>query len=88
MNLPISTRNHKGYLRIEESLITKFVLPLIVSFNDVTVFVSLNMRNLRYNVLIASNMDSSVFPIVHMLHSLLWFENLMVIFGYVSIAQH
>ena len=42
-------KNHKVYLHIEESLTIQFVLPLILNVNDVTVCLSLNMRNLRYS---------------------------------------
>ena len=58
----MSPRNHKGYLRIEGSLIIKFVIPLILSVNDVTIFLSLNMRNIRDIVLISSNRDWPEFP--------------------------
>jgi len=68
---------------------TKFVLPLILSVNDVTVFQSLNMNNLRGNALISSKKGWSVSLIVHMPHQSLWFGNLVVLFGYVlSIMRH
>ena len=84
----MSLRNHKGYLIIEESLIIRFVLPLILSANDEIVCPSLSMRNLRDNVLVFSNRDWFVYLIVLMLHPLLWFENPMVLFEYASITEH
>ena len=87
-NLLMSLRNFKGYLRIEESLTIRSVLPLILRVNDVIVFLSLSMRILRDTVQIFSNRDWSVCLIVHMLHLLSWFGNLMVQFGYVSITEH
>ena len=44
------------------------------------------MRNLKDNVLTFSNRVWSVCLISIMLHPLLWFGNLMVLFGYVLIT--
>jgi hypothetical protein len=77
-------RNLRVYPLIEESLIIKFVLLLIlISDNDVTAFMSPNIRNLRDNAMISSNNGLSLSHIVRMLHQLLWFGNLMDLFGYV-----
>ena len=84
----MSLKNHKGYLHIEESLITRFVLPLILSVSDVIVFLSLSMRNLKDNVTIFSNKDWSECLIARMLYLLSWFGNRIVLFGYVSITKH
>jgi hypothetical protein len=86
--LMLSPNNHKVYLRIDGSSIMQLFSPRIVSGNDVTVFLSLNMRNLRESVLISSNRNWSVFLIVRMMHLSLWFGNLIVLFGYASIIEH
>ncbi len=88
MNLKTSLRNNKGYLHTEESFITRFVLPLILSVSDVIVFMFPSMLNLKDNVPIFSNRDWSECLIFRMLHLLSWFGNLMVPFGYVSITKH
>ena len=86
LNMLMSPMNHKGYLYIEGSLTIRFVLPRTLSVNDVSVFLSLNMRNLSDNARIFSDKDWSVSLTVRMLHLLLWFGILMVLFGYVSIT--
>ena len=88
LNMLMSLKNHKGYLQIEEFSTITFVLPLILSVNDVIVFLSLNMRNLKDNVPICLNRDWSECLIVRMLHLLSWLGNLMILFGYVSITKH
>jgi len=47
----MSHKFQTGYLRIVESLTIKFILPLTLSVNDVTVCLSLSMRNLKDIVL-------------------------------------
>ena len=86
-------RSLRVYLLIEESLIIKFALLLILSVNDATAFLSLNMRSLRDNALNFSNKYVSVSLITHMLHhniifpnhNKLWFGNMMDIFGYICV---
>jgi len=63
-NLLMSLKNHKGYLRIGESLIIKSILVLILSVNDVTDCMPLSMRNLKDSRLTFTNRDWSVCLIV------------------------
>jgi hypothetical protein len=60
----MSPKNHKGYLRIGESLTTKYDLLHTLNVNDVTVYRLMSMRNLKDSVRIFSNRDWPVLDIL------------------------